>query len=126
MQHPRRRGDDLEPDRGKLATFNAFWDRYGRLLMTAATAMGGWIVVNLYDPIKLLPEIQKTHEEIVRDNVILKEDSRDMKDILKILVKMQCIQMDALDRVKINLNCADVPLPDPAALRRLRPSTDIR
>jgi hypothetical protein len=92
-----------------------------------AVAACGWIGVHIWEPIQSLPEIKKAHEQMVINDSIsmvdrkqLKQDTKDLQEVIKILVKMQCLQMSAVDRVKIDLNCSDVPLPDPASLRRFQ------
>ena len=106
-------------DRDRLASWNAMYDRYSKLFTPAVLVAATWFVAHVWEPIQAVPQIQaQTKTLIVRDSVAMQERS-DMKEALKILVRMQCLQLDAVDRAKIGLDCSAIPLADAEAVQRI-------
>jgi hypothetical protein len=104
-RYQRRRSDDSNP----LSRLAFAIERY-RLLWFAGITVSGWLGARLIEPLNEVAVLAQQHVTI---NARLIKDDSDrvvMKDVLSILVRLQCLQLDYTDRAKLNLDCKDIPV----------------
>lgn len=89
-------------DRFKIAW--GFW------LIVAAGA--GWFAKKVVDPLEEIPHMKAQQDSMSLQLKAAEVDRNDMKNVLKIVVKMQCAQTSASDRYKYGIDCAAIPTPD--------------
>jgi hypothetical protein len=88
---PARRTEDHD----KLASFNAFWDRWGKTIVWPLIATAVVYVRDQYlEPIKTIPALHAADTISVkqRGDIQYRLDGHDL--IFQILVKMQCQEMN--------------------------------
>ena len=113
---PARRTEDQD----KLASFNAFWDRWGKtivwpLVVTAAI----YIKSNYLEPIKSIPELHKADSVSVKQRSVLAERMDGHDVMFQILVKLQCKETaTAADEDLIRL-CKNLPDVTAEQVRRI-------
>lgn len=93
-----------DQDNSKVARYNEIWDRYSKLVIPILWGLVIWFVTKLYPAVNGYPLIMDRLDKADQDRAA-------MTTSLLILIRMQCLQLDAVDRAKINLNCTDIPLP---------------
>lgn len=112
---PARRSGDQD----RLARWNGAYDRYSKLVMPAIFVAATWFVAHVWAPIQAVPEIQAQTLVLIEHDSIASRERGDLNEAMKILVRMQCLQLSAIDRAKIGLDCASIPVADPLAVQRL-------
>jgi hypothetical protein len=112
---PARRAEDND----RLASWNATYDRYSKIVSTVLFIAATWFVAHVWNPIQSVPLIQAQVAEMAKSDTAAVRERADMKEALKILVRMQCLQLSAIDRAKIGLDCTAIPIADVEAVERI-------
>lgn len=95
-----------------LGKIEAFLERHWRTLMTLIITVFGWYAANVYQPIKAIPDlIQRDSLRAAQHNKIEETVDRLDRGFL-ILSRINCFTLDAVDRIKYDINCRDIPLPE--------------
>ncbi len=74
-------------------------------------SVGGWIGSKVIRPLDQVPVIAARQTAILDRLDKGDSDRSDMQDILGILVRIQCLALDPIDRVKVGIDCGSIPLP---------------
>jgi hypothetical protein len=118
--HPHRRAGEpgveyheRNTDNDKLARFNAIWDRYIKLIIPVLWGGLIWIFTQVVPAVKGYPLILQRLEQAEKDRGTINTS-------VKILIRMQCLNLNAVDRAKIDLDCTQIPLPTQQELRNLK------
>lgn len=111
---PARRNQDTD----RLAAWNAIYDRYSKLITPGLLVVATWFFAHIWEPIQAFPALEAQSQSIAARMVIADAERGDLKETLKIVVRMQCLQLSAIDRAKIGLSCADIPVADESAVQR--------
>lgn len=82
----------------------AFW--------IAVAAGAGWFSHKVVEPLNAIPHLMKQQDSLSVQMKAAEADRQDIKNVLKIAVKMLCAQTDASDRYKYGIDCAAIPVPD--------------
>jgi len=100
---------------------NDAWARFGEIVehyklawafwIIVATA-AGWISHSIVQPLKDIPHIKAQQDTLSMQMRTADADREDIKNVLKIAVKMLCAQTSAGDRFKYGIDCAAIPTPE--------------
>jgi hypothetical protein len=116
-----------DEDRDKMAAFNAFWDRWGKMIVwPAATWIALWLHENYLKPIKAIPFLQaQAHTSIANDSASVNErvdivrrlEGHDL--MFQILVKMQCRDVGSRSDDDLQRLCRNLPDVTAEEVRRI-------
>ena len=73
--------------------------------------VGSWVGSRVVQPLQVIPVVLAQQTAIVQRLDKGDVDRDDMRAILKVLIRMQCLQLDPIDRAKLAIDCRDIPLP---------------
>ncbi len=73
--------------------------------------IGGWIGSRVVQPLEAIPVLVEQKDSVVGRLTKLETNQEGMQDILRILSRIACLQLDRADRAKLDLDCRDIPLP---------------
>ncbi len=116
-EHRRRQDQDgiiheRETDNDAWARLDLWATRYkiawGFWLLLVA--LGGFIGGRIVRPLNAIPAVVAGQAAIAARLGKVETSQTETTAILGILVRMQCLQLNLIDRAKINLNCRDIPL----------------
>jgi hypothetical protein len=117
MAEHRRRTDEngimvheRAEDRDAWARLAHTVERY-KVLWIVGMVVAGWIGSRIIQPLSAVSVLSAQQVQIITRLDKADMDRRDLADVLKVVVRIQCFQLGANDRAKYNINCADIPLP---------------
>ena len=91
-------------DIDKIARYGLIWDRYVKLVIPVIWGFIIWFATKLYPAVMAYPAVVQRLDDADKDRAT-------MTISINILTRIQCLQLDAVDRAKINLDCSEIPLP---------------
>jgi hypothetical protein len=105
-------------DKDKVSRFNAWWDRWGKsIAWPIAVYIFFWAKVNYFDRLEVIPVLQaQARSGQVTDSITaaeltaIKIQLGEHEKVMLMLTKMQCLSLDPVERVKIQLDCRDIPV----------------
>jgi hypothetical protein len=106
-------GNDIRQrreDRDPWMRLSHALERY-KILWIVALGVSAWLGSRIIQPLNQVTVLTAQAERVLNRLDKADEDRTKMDNVVAILVRMQCLQLDDRDRAKINLDCRDIPLP---------------
>lgn len=125
MTHRHVRTDEFgEPvreragDQSKRARIESFLEDNWRTIITFAMVACGWYAANVYRPIQAIPAIIARDSVRAAQHEDIERKIEGMERAVLVLSRINCFALDAADRVKYDIDCRTIPLPDNPPQRR--------
>lgn len=131
MPYAHKRRDEDGVELHERSTDSDRWARFGEIVEHYKLAWAFWIIVasaagwfsnQVVQPLKDIPTIKATQDTLARQLKEAEADRTDIKNVLKIAIKMLCAQTSAADRFKYGIDCAQIPLPELGSTSLTKPT----
>lgn len=110
---------DRQVDKDPLARLMSMFERY-KVFWLLAFGLGGWFGTKITQPLSAVPILQaetKAFQIEVRARLDTADtDRKAMTQVLKVFAKVICAGLTSVDRYKYDINCRELPAPEPVSI----------
>lgn len=100
-------------DHSRRAQLEGFLEDNWRTIITVVMLVGGWYAANVYRPIQAIPAIITRDSVRAAQHEQIERKVESMERAILVLSRINCFALDAADRVKYDIDCTSIPLPQP-------------
>ncbi len=98
-------------DFSKRAKVEGFLADNWRTILTVAFLVFGWYAANVYRPIQAIPGLIERDKTRAIQHEAIERKIEGMERAILILSRINCFALDAADRIKYDIDCRTIPLP---------------
>jgi hypothetical protein len=106
-------GRDVDQDKvAKWGNKVERWAKFIGLVWPLLIPLWTWYLIEIRDNLKAVPGLVESAKTSARNDSLSFEDRRQLHVAQNVTNRILCFNLDRADRVKYNIDCNDIPLPE--------------